>query len=75
MKTILHIVDHFPGFHERIGGAEQAAARIIEFSSSHYRHIIITQKSTEVLPPHFKTVDSIRNRLPRQLRIFSARET
>jgi glycosyltransferase involved in cell wall biosynthesis len=70
MKTILHIVDHYPGFHERIGGAEQAAARIIEFCSSQYRTIVATQKSTGVLPHHFKTVDSIRNKMPRGLKLF-----
>jgi glycosyltransferase involved in cell wall biosynthesis len=68
MKTILHIVDYYPGFHERTGGAEQAAARIIEFCSSHFRNIIVTQTSAGVLPRHFRTVNSIRSKLPRRLR-------
>jgi glycosyltransferase involved in cell wall biosynthesis len=61
-------MDHYPGFHERIGGAEQAAARIIELCAAHYRNIIVTQKSARVLPLHFKTVASIRNILPEWLK-------
>lgn len=73
MKTILHVVDHYPGLHSLIGGAEKAAQRIIRITEGEYRSLVVTQKSDQALPAGFFTVDSIRHRVPSRLRAFLTR--